>query len=157
MTPKSFLVAVLVLLPAPALAESFDASGVWTFTPEIVPHPVAEDLVALHFSASYDLFEAAGPDFPGADATGRCFGAMVIRAGQASGNGNCHTVDGDGHEIITEWIAEGTDDDGKTTGRWSVIGGNGKYAGAEGGGTWRSGPDATGAYKNEVTGEMTLN
>jgi hypothetical protein len=157
MTPKSLFAAVLVFLPVPALAQTFDASGVWTYTPQLVPHPVADDLVALHLSSSYDRFEPVSPDYPLPEATGQCFGAMLIRAAQASGGGNCHIVDADGDMFISEWIAEGMDAESMTTGRWALIGGNGKYSGASGGGTFRSGADASGTYRNEVTGEMTLN
>ena len=157
MTPKSVLVAVLVVLPAPALAQTIDVTGVWIYTPQIEVHSVADDLTALHLSSVYDRFEPASTDFPIPDASGKCFGAMLIRAGQASGSGNCHIIDGDGDMYISDWIVEGMDADRRTTGRWTLIGGTGKFSGASGGGTFRSGQDVSGAYKNEVTGEMTLN
>jgi hypothetical protein len=157
MTPKSVFVAVLVFLPVPALAQTIDVTGVWSYTSELEAHPAGEDLVALHLSSVHDRFEPANTDFPIADASGKCFGAMLIRAGQASGGGNCHIVDADGDMYVSDWIVEGVDAANMTTGRWTLIGGTGKFSGASGGGTFRSGQDASGAYKNEVTGEMTLN
>jgi hypothetical protein len=157
MTPKSLLVAVLVFLPAPVLAQTVDVSGVWNYSPDIEQHPAGENLVALQLNQSYDRFDPASGDFSLPEATGRCFGAMLIDAGQGSGSGNCHYVDADGDMWISEWIVEGVDADSKTTGTWNFIGGTGKYAEASGTGTFRAGPDASGDYKNEVTGEMTLN
>ena len=153
MTPKSIFAAVLVFLPIPALAQTFDASGVWTGTSASVTHAVSDDLVAVHINVTHDRLEPTSPDNPAADATGQCFGALLIQAGQASGSGNCHYVDGDGDMLITEWTAEGIDADGWTTGRWALIEGTGKWSGASGGGSYRAGPDAM----NEITGEMTLN
>ena len=157
MTPKSIFAAVLVFLPIPALAQTFDASGVWTYTSENEVHPVADDLVAIHVVQAYESFEPVSPDYPLPEATGRCFGAFLIRAGQASGSGYCHIVDTDGDMFISEWIVEGLDAERMITGSWSVIDGSGKYSGASGSGTYRSGEDASGIFENEVTGEITLN
>ncbi len=157
MTPKSIFAAVLVFLPVPAFAQTMDASGAWIFTPASVPYPVAHNLVVIHVNNAYDRFEPAGPDHPAAGAAGQCFGAILINAGQASGRGNCHIVDGDGDAWVSEWIVEGIDADRMTTGRWAIIDGTGKYAGASGSGSFRAGADASGTYKNETTGEITLN
>ena len=119
MTPKSFLVAVLAILPNPVLAQSYDAAGTWTFTPAAETYPVSEDLVVIHLNHSHDRFEPVNADHPAADASGQCFGAIVIRAGQPSGSGNCHYRDGQGDALVTQWTVEGMESDGRTRGRSS--------------------------------------
>ena len=156
MTPKYVFVAVLVFLPVPASAQTIDAAGVWTGTPGSVVHAVSDELVTVHVNVTHDRFEPASQDNPAANARGQCFGALMFRAGQPSGTGNCHYVDGDGDMLVTEWVVEGLAD-GWTTGRWTFIGGNGKYTGGAGTGAYRSTQDGSGGYRAELTGEMTLN
>ena len=156
MTPKSIFAAVLVFLPVPAFAQTIDAAGVWTGTPGSVVHAVAEDLVAIHVNLAHDRFEPASPDNPAANTTGQCFGSLLVRAGQASGGGNCHYVDVDGDMLVTEWAVEGIAE-GWTMGRWTFIGGSGKFSGASGSGAYRSTQNAPGGYRAELTGEITLN
>lgn len=157
MIPKSFLVAALAILPTSVLAQSHDAAGTWTFTPAAESYPVREDLVVIHLNHSHDRFEPVNADHPAADASGQCFGAIVIRAGQASGSGNCHYRDGQGDALVTQWTVEGVEPDGRSRGQWEIVDGTGKWAGATGGGSYLSGPDGAGEYKAELTGEMTLN
>jgi hypothetical protein len=157
MTPKSFLVIALAMLPTSGRAESLDAAGIWSGTPANQVHPVSDDLVVIHVTTSHDRFEPVHADHPAANSTGQCFGAVVIRAGQATGSGNCRYQNDAGDVLATTWVVEGVDADGQTYGRWEIIDGTGLWSGASGSGTYRTTQNAEVGYRSELAGEITLN
>ncbi|WP_343115717.1 hypothetical protein [Ostreiculturibacter nitratireducens] len=153
---KLFWATVLFALASPAVAETYDAGGTGHGTAMNEAMPVSEDLVVIHAVSQYDRFDTTDPDSPMSSLKGPCFGSLVIKAGQVSGDGNCHYADKDGDMVIMAWTAEGLSDDGRTMGSWSVVGGSGKWAEASGGGGFLAGEDAAGVYTNEITGEVML-
>ncbi len=156
MTRSLVCAGLLAVLAGPAIAESYDATGVAYATSSSMQMPVGETMVVIHAATDYDRFEMSDADNPLASLTGPCFGSILVNAGQVSGSGNCHYTDGDGDIAVLEWQAEGMSDDGKTAGSWSILGGTGKWAEAEGGGTFNAGDDESGNYRNDITGEFTL-
>lgn len=157
MTPKSIFAAVLVFLPAPALAQSIDAGGVWSGTPASEMHQVADDLVVIHLNVSHDRFEPVDAEHPAADASGQCFGSVLVRAGQPTGSGHCHYVSAEDEQLVTSWTLESIDQDGATSGRWEIVSGSGRWADASGSGTFRTTQGAEEGYRTELSGELTLN
>lgn len=137
------------------LAGSIDASGIGKGSVQNEVIPVSEGLIVVHSNTTYDGFEGVGDGNPLADATGKCWGSTMIKAGAVSGGGLCHYTDGDGEIAIMSWSPEGVTQDGRTTGSWSVEGGTGKWASASGGGSFDSGV-TDGVYSNKVSGEFML-
>jgi hypothetical protein len=136
-------------------AGSIDATGVGKGSVQNEVIPVSEGLVVVHSNTTYEGFDGVGADNPLADATGKCWGSIMIKAGAVSGGGLCNYTDGDGDTAIMGWSPEGVTQDGRTTGSWSVEGGTGKWAAATGGGAFDSGM-TDGVYSNKITGEFIL-
>lgn len=146
---------ILVALAAPAVAAPVDVSSIGQGTASSSPMPVSDDLVVIHASTLYSGFEG-NPDNPMASFQGPCFGAVLVKAGEVSGGGNCHYTDGDGEIAVIAWTADGIRAEGRTQGTWEIAGGSGKWAAATGGGRFDAGTDEQGTYTNNVTGELTM-
>ncbi|SIT12583.1 hypothetical protein SAMN05421759_11849 [Roseivivax lentus] len=146
--------AGLALALCPVAATAFDSGGTGYGVSSSEVMPIHDGLVLVKVSSEYSRFETDDPDSPMASATGPCWGTMVIDQGVVSGGGNCHYTDADGDMVAMSWTAQGMSE-GRTQGVWEVMGGTGKWANAQGSGTFNGGGQGA-DYTNIVTGEMTL-
>ncbi|EYD70379.1 hypothetical protein [Limimaricola hongkongensis] len=138
-----------------AQAETISVEGVGKGTPNSMQMPVGEGMMVVHNQVEYDGFETTDPDSPFASLSGPCFGAALVDVGAMQGSGYCHYSDADGDMAVMEWTVTGMGEEGRITGDWMVRGGTGKWAEAEGGGTFDAGGEG-GDYTNMVTGEVTM-
>ena len=148
---RTTLIAAL-LAAGPALAEGVKIEGTGSGMSAATPYPVGENHIVVEIAAEYESFEGMDGS-PFAGMSGPCFGAMEMNAGAVSGGGKCVYSDGTDTAILN-WSAEGMDADGATTGSWAVSGGTGRWASAEGGGTFHSMTAEDGTLTNHVTGEV---
>ncbi|MFA3915997.1 hypothetical protein [Ruegeria hyattellae] len=153
---KLLLVSFFTVFSQVAWANSYDAHGTGIATSSSVTTQVSEGLIVVDVHTDYEKFETVDPQNPLTTATGPCFGAIMIKAGQVSGGGVCNYTDHDGDMAIISWVPQGIGRDGLTLGIWSVEGGTGKWDRASGGGAFRAGTRDDGTYRNDVTGAITL-
>ena len=150
----SVLVAGAVSVQA---AEVRNASGVGKGKTETIAEAVGEGHMFLNSVSTYESFVAADPDSPFNGMTGKCWGAIEVRAPGASGQGNCVFKDAAGDKNYNVWIATGLAKDGALVGTWTLLGGTGKFEGASGGGNFHSKTDRkAGTFENTVEGALVL-
>lgn len=157
MTGIMIFVAITGALAAgSASAETYSGGAVGHGTSAGATMSLSETHIVLHSESMYESFDVA-PGHPLEGATGPCFGAIEIKAGQVAGSGRCVYDTASGETAVMIWTATGLGENGAITGEWSISGGTGGWAAASGGGTFSSSTDpATGKFANTITGDITI-
>ncbi|GHB32559.1 hypothetical protein GCM10007094_21810 [Pseudovibrio japonicus] len=95
---------------------------------------ITDDLTLQRLNSDY-VFLSADPSDPFDLVSGSCFGGAVIKNMKVQGGGVCSLKDKDGDPFALSY--EITEiNEGKYTGTWTVLGGDGAWANAKGHGTW---------------------
>jgi hypothetical protein len=132
------IVLVGLALVAPALsAQEVKASGSNMFVPKIVETFTLTDGTTVNRMTFSGFMTADDPANPLRQASMTCTGtAVVAKDGTpVRSAGTCDSVDAQGDVAFYWWRA-----DSKNGGRWGFLGGTGKWATIEGGGTYEPTP-----------------
>ena len=127
------LLVALAIGPSTLTAQEVKASGMNMFAPKISESfQLADGTTANRMSWS-GFMTADDPANPLRLASMTCSGVAVLRADQTEvrSAGTCDSVDRDGDVAFYWWRH-----DEKAGGRWGFLGGSGKWANVEGGGTY---------------------
>ncbi len=96
---------------------------------------IITDQLSLQRLNSDYVFLSNDPSDPFDLVSGSCFGGALIQNMQVQGGGVCSLKDKDGNPFALSYeITEIRE--GRYSGRWSVLGGDGTWANAKGNGTW---------------------
>lgn len=118
---------------------------------------ISEGHMVMQISSSYENVEMEEADHPMNGAAGPCFGAVEVASDGVEGGGICAFVDSAGEKVVLHWQAEGMDQSGALTGNWTLSGGTGHWAEAQGGGTFSSLTDPeSGKFVNTITSSVTM-
>ena len=156
---KTILMAILLAAGASGVhaGETFSSDGVGKGTNETTIEVIGEGHMLMHSVSTYESFESADAKSPYAGMTGKCWGAIEIKAPGASGGGNCVFTGTSGDKNFNSWTVKGLGKDGALIGIWSAIGGTGMFQNSSGGGKFHSLADReTGKFVNTIEGAITL-
>lgn len=158
---KQFLImgsVACVAFSTSALAEqTYSNNGIGTAQSSPMVHAIGEGHMVMQVQSQFSNLETDDSSNPLNGATGPCFGSVEIIAPAISGGGHCVYTDSQGDIAILTWTSEKLGPKGSNMGTWQLVGGNGKYVGASGGGTFDAATNPeTGAQTNQVTGDITL-
>lgn len=149
--------AAAIGVPATAAAAeilAIDASS--EVTTESRAYRLTDDhLVVLNISEEKIRTEDETSPIHGATAT--CFGRTEIVSGVAAGDGYCSIANPDGSSLRLAWTVTAVDPRGEPRGHWTVIGGEGPFEGATGGGSWGyTATEAPNRKTNTITGVLRM-
>lgn len=134
-----------------------DGGGVATGTSQNTVMPLGENHMLVKSQSTYTTFEMNDPSHPYSGMNGECFGSFEIKVPSAAGGGNCVYKDDAGNMSAVRFTVTGMTAQGAITGTWAMIGGQGIFEGASGGGMFHSLTDSeTGTFTNTVSGAMTM-
>ncbi|MEP4294090.1 MAG: hypothetical protein ABJ358_19465, partial [Rhizobiaceae bacterium] len=152
LTLKATVLVAMTAMATPAMAgETISSAGVGKGTNQTSIEVISEGHMLMHTVSTYESFESSVANNPYGGTTGKCWGAVEIRVPNASGGGNCLFVNAAGDKNFNAWTVTGLGKDGALQGRWTAIGGTGKYKNITGGGTFNSLADRkTGTFVNTV-------
>ena len=129
------LVAGIAIVTSSARAADVTASGKNMFVNKVLESFKLPDGTMAMRVLSSGFITADDPANPLSLASMTCSGTSVTRAeATVRGAGTCDSVDADGHVAFYWWRF---DENGG--GQWGFLGGTGKWAGVEGGGTYAPG------------------
>jgi len=159
MTRYCLIPATLCILCAGgAVAETtWNQPGKGTGVTKASTVEIAEGHSLMQISSTYDTVEMQDASHPMHGAAGPCFGSVEISGTAVSGSGVCAFTDSGGDKVVLHWTADAMEASGAMAGNWTLTGGTGKWAEAEGGGTYSSLADpASGTFVNTITSKLTL-
>lgn len=140
--------AVLVAWAPACLADKISGHNILTNA-----EPVETQLAngKTYVSVSNHHVMQTDKDHPLNRAAGDCSGACIVdEMGNQTCMGSCSIADAEGDMAFFSWS-------GFNEGTWKLLGGSGKYAEAEGSGTWNSAATYVGNMAgNDWEGEITM-
>jgi hypothetical protein len=127
------VLAVLAVGASTASAQEITASGVNMFVPKVNESFMLADGTTANRMTLTGFISADDPANPLRLASMSCSGTAIVRKDQteARSAGTCDSVDRDGDVAFYWWRH-----DEKNGGHWGFLGGTGKWANVEGGGTY---------------------
>ncbi|WP_068314457.1 hypothetical protein [Polycladidibacter hongkongensis] len=95
---------------------------------------IAEGLFLRRINSDV-IFVGVSDNDPFHGVTGSCYGTALVRDSKLSGEGYCSLNDSDGQSFAIKFAMKDITSK-KLLGSWRIIGGQGKWAGANGSGDW---------------------